>query len=163
MRRMSASRSSGTSPSSEKSRLASSIASACSTLLAPALGGIAEAPFELQHGLPALRLGLGIDEIGETLDPAEVHPPVEKGPAGELAGLGRPAIGDGAKRPQHGGPRGKPAMDMKLGLILAGKARRPRHPEHQRLIEGLAGRRIAQDPHDRAPGLRHRVPPSSRG
>jgi hypothetical protein len=46
-------------------------------------------------------------------------------------------------------------MDLELGLILAGKAPRPRHPQDEGLIERFAGRRVLQRPHDRAPGFGH--------
>ena len=124
-------------------------------LLAPTLGGMSQLAAELAHGLAPLRLGLGIDEVGEALDLGEVHAAVEKGAAGELAGLRRAAILDGAERAQHRGPGRQPAMDMELGLILAGKALRPRHPQDEGLIERLAARRIRQGPHDGPAGIGH--------
>ena len=71
--------------------------------LAPALDEAAEPPLELAQGLAALRLGLGVDEVGQALDGREVHPAVEEGAAGELARLRRAAARQAGERPQHGG------------------------------------------------------------
>jgi hypothetical protein len=123
--------------------------------LAPALGGIPQPPPELEHGLSALRLGLGVDDVGEAFHLGKVHASVEKSPARELAGFRRAAVLNRGERAQNGRPGRQPAMDLELGLILAGETPRPRHPQDQGLIEGLAAARVLQRAHRRAPGLGH--------
>ncbi len=112
--------------------------------LAPALDQAAEPPLELAQGLAALRLGLGVDEVGQALDGREVHPAVEEGAAGELARLRGAAARQAGERPQHGGAHRKTAMEVKLGLVLAGEALRPRHPGDERLVERFARGGVAK-------------------
>ena len=111
--------------------------------LAPALDKAAESAFKLTEGLAPLRLRFGVDQIGQALDAAEIHPAVEKGAAGEFAGLRCAAAVEGAERPQHRRAHGKAAVQVQLRLVLAGKAVRARHPGDQRLVEHLARARIA--------------------
>src|SRR5829696_8298849 len=112
--------------------------------LAPALDEAAEPPLELAQGLAALRLGLGVDEVGQALDGGQVHPAVEEGAAGELARLRGAAARQAGERPQHGGAHGKTAVEVKLGLVLAGETVRTRHPDDERLVERFAGGGVAK-------------------
>ena len=57
--------------------------------LAPAAIKRAEIAVELVQCLAALRLGLGGDEIGHCLGLGQVELAVEKGAAGEFAGVGQ--------------------------------------------------------------------------
>ena len=97
-----------------------------------------ERPIELAQGLPALRLGLGVDQVGQTLDGAEIHLAIDEGAARELASLGRPASRDRGERPQHRRHDGAAAMHLELGRVLAGEARWPRKPQDQGTIEDRA-------------------------
>jgi len=47
-----------------------------------------------------------------------------------------------AQHLHEGGEHGATAVHMKLGDILAGGATRRRKPQHQPVIEPLAGRRV---------------------
>ena len=119
-------KSSGTSASSEKSIRASTSASASISRAPPGLGAIAEQALELAIGLPALRLGLGADQIGQALDRGEIEPAVLEGAARELAGLGRPQAFDAAERAEHRGNHRAAAVQLQLGDVFAGLAVRAR-------------------------------------
>ena len=110
---------------------------------APGLGAVAEQAAHLLERLPALRLGLGADQVGERLDLGEVELAVLEGAAGELAGLRQPQALDPAERRQHRGDHRAAAVELKLGHVLAGLAARAGKPERQRLVDRLAGRGIA--------------------
>ena len=126
--------------------------------IAPATINIAQFAAELAQGLAALRLGLGRGEIGNRLGLQQVELAVEKGAAGEFAGLGEPRPEPGEclhDRSEHSSA----AVQMELHDILAGRAPRPRKPQDQPLIEHLSALRI-----DEAPPLRdarRRQPPAS--
>ena len=72
-------------------------------LLTPRLGTIANQPLELTKRLPALRRGLGRNQIRQAFDGGEIEPAVVEGAAGEFAGLGRAAAVDGRQCVKHGG------------------------------------------------------------
>ena len=59
-------------------------------LLPPGLGTIAEQSLQLPHRLPALRLRVGIDQIGQPFDCGQVELAVLEGAAGEFPRLRRP-------------------------------------------------------------------------
>ena len=84
-----------TSPSSAKSSPASTSACAREQLrrASPRRACRSDA-FRLRQRLTPLRLGLGIDEIGEALDLGEIELAVLEGAARELAGLGEPHAGE---------------------------------------------------------------------
>ena len=69
---------------------ASTCASASMTRVPPGLGAIAEQAAHLLERLPALRLGLGADQVGQRLDLGEIELAVLEGAAGELARLRQP-------------------------------------------------------------------------
>ena len=80
-------RSSGTSASSEKSMPRLDQRQCLDQPRAPGLGAVAEQAVQLPKRLPALRLGLGADQVGQALDRGEVELAVLEGAAGELARL----------------------------------------------------------------------------
>ena len=122
---------------------------------APGLGAVADQALELAERLPALRLRLCRDQIGQAFHRREIEPAVLEGAAGELAGFGRPAALDPAERVEHCRNDRMAAVKLQLGGILAGLAARRRKPEHERFVDGLAGRRIAHARERRLPRLRH--------
>ena len=60
-----------------------------------------------------------------------------------------------AERLEHSGNDRMAAVKLQLGRVLAGLAARRRKPEHQRFVDRLAGRRIAQARQRRLPRRRH--------
>ena len=95
--------------------------------LAPAAIDPAEMAVELAQGLAALRLRFGRREIGDRLGLGQVELVVQKGAAGELAGLGEPQSPPRQCRHDRR-QNGAAAMHMKFGDILAGDAVRRRKP-----------------------------------
>ncbi len=126
----------------------------------PGLGAVAEQAAHLLERLPALRLGLGADQVGERLDLGEVELAVLEGAAGELARLRQPQPLDPAERRQHRGDDRVAAVELKLHHVLAGLAAGAGKPERQRLVDRLAGQRIAHIRERRLARLRH--PPNER-
>ncbi len=104
----------------------------------PAPIQIAEPALELPHGLAALRLGLGGGEIGHRLGLGQVELAVQKRPAGEFARLGEAQPEPAQDLHQPGNDRAA-AVQVKLGDILAGAAVRRRKPQHEAVVEPLAG------------------------
>ena len=113
------------------------------------------APPAILTRLPALRLGLGVDEIGEPFGLGQVHLPVQECPPGELARLREPQSRRAGERPGQRRRDRPPAGHMDLGDLLAGEAPRRREPDHQRAVERLAGRRVFQGPQDGGPVREH--------
>ena len=105
---------------------------------APGFRALAQKPLEVPERLPPLRLGLGIDEVREPLDRGQVEPSVLERAAGELAGFRRPQTFDAAERLEHAGDDRAGAVQLQLGNVLAGLARRGRKPQRERFIEHLA-------------------------
>ena len=66
--------------------------------LRPAAIEVAQLAIELAQGLAALRLGLGRGEIGDRLGLGQVELAVQKGAAGEFAGLGEAQPEPGQRR-----------------------------------------------------------------
>ena len=122
----------------------------------PGLGALAEQALELAIGLPALRLGLGADQIGQALDRGEIEPAVLERAAGELAGLGRPAALDPAERRQHArrSPRGRHAAAARPCPRRSRCAAPGNHSASASSID-LAARRIAHARQRRLARLRH--------
>ena len=106
----------------------------------PRLGAVAEQAFELPVGLAPLRLGLGIDQIGQALDCREIEMPVLERAPGEFARLRHPQALDAPKRREHRGDHRAAAVQLQLGHVLTGLASWPRKPQRQRLVDHLAGR-----------------------
>ena len=92
---------------------------------APAAIERAELAIELAQGLAALRLGLGRDQIGDRFGLGQIELAVQKGAAGEFAGLGE-AQPHARQRRDHRRDDRAAAMDVKFGDILAGNAARRR-------------------------------------
>ena len=110
-------------------------------LLAPQLVERPRPAFGLRDGLARLRLGLGGDEIGKALDLGEIDAPVLEGAPRELAGLGQPHASERGERIDDAPDHGAAAVNVQLGDVLSGEARRPRQPERKPAIEHLAGSR----------------------
>ena len=134
---------------------ASTRASASISRSPPGLGAIAEQALEVLERLPALRLGLGRDQIGKTLDRGQIHAAVLEGAAGELARLGVTQALELRQRRQHRRDHRAAAMHLQLGDVLAGLAVGPGEPERQALVDDVAGCRIAHPRQRRPPRLRH--------
>ena len=92
-------------------------------------------PLRLGERLTALRLGLGLHEIGQALDLGEIELAVLERAARELAGLGEPRAVEREHRVDHRADHGAAAMDVKLGHVLAGEARRRREQQHQAAVD----------------------------
>ena len=104
-------------------------------LVAPAFVERAQRTLRLGERLTALRLGLGLHEIGQAFDLGEIELAVLERAARELAGLGEPRAGEREHRVDHRADHGAAAMDVKLGHVLAGEARRRREPQHQAAVD----------------------------
>ncbi len=100
----------------------------------PSLVDRAQLALGLAERLAALALGFGVHKIGQTLRLREVEFAMLKGAAGEFSGLCRPHAFLGEAGVNHGFDHSRPAMDVKLGDMLAGKARRRREPQRQTLV-----------------------------
>ena len=96
-----ATRSCGTSPSSGKSMIASTSASAAISRVRHSSARSPNRPAKLPERLAPLGLGLRADQIGEALDPGEVELAVLEGAAREFAGLRRPKPGQPAEHRHH--------------------------------------------------------------
>ena len=107
-------------------------------LLAPGFIERAGPTVGLGERLARLRLGLGVDEIGEALDLGEVELAVGEGTGGELAGLRQPHASYRQHRLDDAANHGAAAMDVQLGHVLSRKACRPRQPQHQPAIQRQA-------------------------
>ena len=110
---------------------------------APILVNPAQFAFELAQGLFALGRGFGLDQIGQPFGGGEVHFAVLERAPGEFPRLGHPQAGHAAERIKHAPNDGGAAMKVKLGHILAGKAGGRGKPDHQAVVDGLAGCGIA--------------------
>lgn len=119
---------------------------------APTLDQSGQGAVELPQRLPPLGRRFGGDEIGETFDRGEVQAAIPESPGGEFAGLGGSEARSGCQAFEQGSGDGGPAMDVKLGHILAAEAVRARQPEDQAPVQGLACFRMAQIPDAGAPG-----------
>ena len=108
---------------------------------APAQIELALRAFGILHRKAPLRLGLGIDQIGQRLGLDQIDLAVEKGAAREFAGFGMPDAVEAGDRLQHLGHDGAPAMDMEFGDILAGKAVGPGKEDDQATVEHGSVRR----------------------
>ena len=124
--------------------------------LTPVLVDARQRPPQLIEGLAPLGLGLGIDQIGEPLGRRQVQFAVLEGPPGELPGLGH---SQPIEPRQCAGDRldgGAPAVDMQFGHVFAGKTRRPRKPNRQPIVEGIARVRVAKA-HSPDPASRQQI------
>jgi hypothetical protein len=105
--------------------------------------------------LPALRLRLGRDQVGEPFDRGPIHAAVFERAAGEFAGLGLAQAVELSQRRENRRDHGAAAVDLQLGRVLAGLAVRPGEPQHQAFIDGIAACGIAHARQRRASRLRH--------
>ena len=85
--------------------------------------------------LTALCLGLGLHQIGETLDLGEIELASLECAPRELAGLGEPRAVEREHRVDDGADHGGTAVEVQLGHVLAGEARRRREPQHQAAVD----------------------------
>ena len=115
---------------------------------------VAEQALQLAQRLAALPLGVGVDQIVETFDLGEIELAVLERAAGEFAGLRRPHILECRERGEQRGQHRAAAVDLQFGDVLAGRAGRPRKPEHHRLVDRLP-LGVAQQRPRRHPRRRH--------
>ena len=106
--------------------------------VAPRLIEIAQRPAGLPHRLTALHLGLGGDQIGETLDLGQIEAPVEEGPAREFARLGRAKSRDRRQRREDRLDHRPAAVNLQLDDILAGEAVRAGKEQDKAAVEHVA-------------------------
>ncbi len=109
---------------------------------------------KLAQGLTALRRRLGVDQVGKTFDGGEIELAVLESAAGELAGFRRAQAFDARKRRERAGDHRAAAVQLKLGDILAGLARRRRKKKRERLVDDFAALRVAHPCERRAPRRR---------
>src|SRR5215469_16921426 len=112
---------------------------------APPAIDVAQVPVELTQRLAALRFGFSRSEVCDRLGLQQVELAVEKGAAGEFAGLGEPQSETGKHlhdRSEHGAA----AVEVQFGHVLPGRAARRREPKHHRLVEHVAALRIDEAP-----------------
>ena len=100
-------------------------------------------PCSCRKRLAALRIGVGVDQIGETFDGGEVELAVLERAARELAGLGRAQAVHRCERREQRGDHRASAMQLDLGDVLARFAFRSGKKQRQRLVDDLARLRIA--------------------
>ena len=81
----------------------------------------------------------GGDQIGKGLRRGEVHLAGIESPPRELAGLRQAKPRITAQFVEYAGDGRPAAMDVQLRHILAGEGRRRRKPQHQPMIQDLAG------------------------
>src|SRR4051794_26807136 len=79
-----------------------------------------------------------MNEIVEALRLSQVELAVLEGAPGEFAGLGSSHIRNYGNGGKQCGQHRAAAMDVKFGDILAGRAARPRKPQHHRIVDRLA-------------------------
>ena len=121
----------------------------------PVLGTIAKETLELPHGLPPLRLGIGVDQVGQSLDRGQVELAVVEGAPGEFTGFGRSQPRQPRQR-RKGGSDHRPApVQLKLDHVLAGLGIRALEEQHQRLVDGVTRSRIAHRGQHGAPRFGH--------
>ena len=94
--------------------------------------------------LAPLRLGLGVDEVGEALDLGQIELAVLERAPGEFARLGRTQAGQARERGDDAGDRRAAAGHLQLRHLLAGEAARRDEADDQRAVERLAAGGIAQ-------------------
>jgi len=111
---------------------------------APTFGAIAEQALQLAERLAALRIGVGIDQIGKTLDRGEVELAVLERAAGELAGqcMRNPSMRESAEQRVKRSPRvrhaaGSRRCPRRFSLFRSGKKQR------ERFVDDLVRLRIA--------------------
>ena len=124
------------------------------TLGTPVLVEPVQGPVHLLQCLPSLRRRLGRHQIGDALGLGEIELSVLERAARELARLGHATESEMGERIQRRPHDGAAAMEMQLGHRLSGLGVRRGEPGDQRLVEDLAGRRIAKGAQDHPPGFR---------
>ena len=89
------------------------------------------------------RLRPAIDQIGDAFCTGQVELAVHEGAAGEFARLGMAEAGQAPKRGADRLGHRAAAMAVQFSRILAGEAGGAGKPQHQRLVDGDAGQRVA--------------------
>jgi hypothetical protein len=120
----------------------------------PVARAVAEQAPQLAQRLLALPIGVGMDQVVETLGLGEIEFSIFERAAGELARLGRPHILECRERCEQGRQHRAAAMDVKFRDVLAGRARRSGKPQYHRIVDRLPGG-VAQQGPRRQPRLRH--------
>src|ERR1700722_15746679 len=97
--------------------------------LAPILIDLRRRARSLAQRLAALRRGFGRDQVGHAFGLGQIELAVQKGAAGELARLGQAQTRHLAQGIEQRRRHRAPAMEVELGHVLAGVARRRREIE----------------------------------
>jgi hypothetical protein len=108
-----------------------------------------QSAFQLPQGLLALRRRFGVYQIRNRLGFRQIELAVFKSAAREFAGLGQAKARQAAKRFGHIVQDGAPAVNVKFHDVLAGIAVRRRKPDHNGLIDRLAGLTVDKTPEGR--------------
>jgi hypothetical protein len=115
-----------------------------------------EAALSHRKGSLALRLRLGLDQVGETLRFGQVDAAILKGPAGELARLGKTQSFYLFQRRKNRVHDGTAAMALEFHDILACCACWTVKAKNQRLVEH-ATLPVAKQPDGSLPRIRQRT------
>jgi len=92
----------------------------------------------LPQGLLALPFRFRIDQVRQAFDSSQVKLASFESTPGEFTGFRQTNVrkgGEGCKQPRQDGPR---TMDLELGHILSGEARRPCEEQYERRVDCLA-------------------------
>jgi hypothetical protein len=101
----------------------------------PAFDFAAHRPFGGPDRRPALRLGLGHQQVAQPFGFAQVDSAMEQRAARELAWLGRPESRSGSQRRLYRADHGAAAMEMEFGKVLPRRAAWTGKAEDERAIE----------------------------
>ena len=124
--------------------------------LPPSLVEAAQRAVGLAHGLPPLRLGLRLNQVGDSFDLGQIEPAVEESPPGELAGLRRPEALQPLQFPEDRGNHRAATVDMELGDVLAGETSWRRKEQGKPAVKDRPVVRL-KDPQAGLPGFRQRA------
>ena len=109
----------------------------------PVLRALTEQSLELPQRLSPLRLGVGMDQIIETLGLGQIELAVLECAPRKLARLRRPQAVDPAELLEDRGKHGAAAVHLQFGDVFAGRTVRSRKEQHHRIVDGRTGR-VAQ-------------------
>ncbi len=121
----------------------------------PVLVALEKRSAHLTDRLSALGFGFGVDQVAKPLRRGQIEPAILERPARKLPGFRRAGARDFPNRFEHGRHYRRTAMDVKLGHVLAGKTRRRRKPENNRLVQLFTGLGIPQPQQGRPPWFRN--------
>ena len=134
----------GTSPSSVKSRSASTSARHVSSSSRQPSTAAPSAPSELPQRLAPLRLRLRVDQVAEPFRRrVRSSLPLRKARRVNSPGSAGRTPENAQSRRSSAAMTAPAAVDMQLRHVLPGEARRPRKPQHERRDRALAARRVA--------------------